>query len=133
VARRASGEAGRDRISAAFRRPSGRAGRSDTALDTALEPIGRLRVTASSHTRAFIVEVMGRNCGYLALMAGVTGGAESIVLPEEPTDPEQLAAEIRKSYARRKSHALIIVAEGARYNADACATFASTPGGWVSS
>ncbi len=92
-----------------------------TALDTALEAIDRLRVTASSHKRAFIVEVMGRNCGYLALMAGITGGAEAIVLPEEPTDPEVLADEIRRSYARGKSHALIVVAEGARYNADACA------------
>jgi 6-phosphofructokinase 1 len=94
-----------------------------TALDTALEAIDRLRVTASSHKRAFIVEVMGRNCGYLALMAGIAGGAEAIVLPEEPTDPEELAAEIRRSYARGKSHALIIVAEGARYNADACARY----------
>jgi 6-phosphofructokinase 1 len=94
-----------------------------TALDTALEAIDRLRVTASSHKRAFVVEVMGRNCGYLALMAGIAGGAEAIVLPEEPTDPEELAAEIGRSYARGKSHALIIVAEGARYNADACARY----------
>jgi 6-phosphofructokinase 1 len=94
-----------------------------TALDTALEAIDRLRVTASSHKRAFIVEVMGRNCGYLALMAGIAGGAEAIVLPEEPSDPETLADEIRRSYARGKSHALIVVAEGARYNADACAHY----------
>jgi len=92
-----------------------------TALDTALEAIDRLRVTASSHKRAFIVEVMGRNCGYLALMAGIAGGAEAIVLPEEPSDPEALAEEIRSSHARGKRHALIVVAEGARYNADACA------------
>lgn len=94
-----------------------------TALDTALEAIDRLRVTASSHKRAFIVEVMGRNCGYLALMAGIAGGAEAIVLPEEPSDPEALAEEIRRSYARGKRHALIVVAEGARYNADACAHY----------
>ncbi len=91
-----------------------------TALDTALEAIDRLRVTASSHKRAFLVEVMGRNSGYLALMAGIAGGAEAIVLPEEPTDPEQLAGEIRRSYARGKSHAIVVVAEGARYNAEAC-------------
>ncbi len=54
----------------------------DTALDVALEAIDRLKVTASSHQRAFLVEVMGRNCGYLALMAGIAGGAEAIVLPE---------------------------------------------------
>ncbi|HYX74620.1 MAG TPA: ATP-dependent 6-phosphofructokinase [Steroidobacteraceae bacterium] len=94
-----------------------------TALDTALEAIDRLRVTASSHKRAFIVEVMGRNCGYLALMAGIAGGAEAIVLPEQPSEPEALADEIRRSYARGKSHALIVVAEGARYNADACAHY----------
>ena len=94
-----------------------------TALDTALEALDRLRVTASSHKRAFIVEVMGRNCGYLALMAGIAGGAEAIVLPAEPNDPEAIAQEIRRSYARGKRHALIVVAEGARYNADACAHY----------
>ena len=91
-----------------------------TALETALEAIDRLRVTASSHKRAFIVEVMGRNCGYLALMAGIAGGAEAIVLPEEPLEPEALADEIRRSYARGKSHAIVIVAEGASYNAEGC-------------
>jgi 6-phosphofructokinase 1 len=96
-----------------------------TALDTALAAIDRLRVTASSHKRAFIVEVMGRNCGYLALMAGIAGGAEAIVLPEEPLGPEALADEIRRSYARKKSHAIIVVAEGARYNADGCARYFS--------
>ena len=54
----------------------------DTALNIALEAIDRLRVTASSHKRAFLVEVMGRNCGYLALMAGIAGGADSVVIPE---------------------------------------------------
>ncbi|HXW75501.1 MAG TPA: ATP-dependent 6-phosphofructokinase [Steroidobacteraceae bacterium] len=94
-----------------------------TALDTALEAIDRLRVTASAHRRAFVVEVMGRDSGYLALMAGITGGAEAIVLPEEATDAEELAAEIRRSYARGKSHAIVVVAEGARYNADGCARY----------
>jgi 6-phosphofructokinase 1 len=94
-----------------------------TALDTALEAIDRLRVTASAHRRAFVVEVMGRDSGYLALMAGIAGGAEAIVVPEEPTDAEQLASEIRRSYARGKSHAILVVAEGARYNADGCARY----------
>jgi len=94
-----------------------------TALDTALEAIDRLRVTASAHRRAFVVEVMGRDSGYLALMAGITGGAEAIVLPEEATDAEELAGEIRRSYARGKSHAIVVVAEGARYNADGCARY----------
>lgn len=94
-----------------------------TALDTALEAIDRLRVTASAHHRAFVVEVMGRDSGYLALMAGITGGAEAIVLPEEATDAKELAGEIRRSYARGKSHAIVVVAEGARYNADGCARY----------
>lgn len=99
---------------------------STTALDTALEAIDRLRVTASSHRRAFLVEVMGRHSGYLALMAGVTGGAEAIVLPEEPLEPQALAEEIRNSYARGKSHAIIVVAEGARYDADGCMRYFDT-------
>jgi 6-phosphofructokinase 1 len=89
----------------------------DTALDVALEAIDRLKVTASSHQRAFLVEVMGRDCGYLALMAGIAGGAEAIILPEIETDPEAVAAELRAAYERGKSHALVVVAEGARYNA----------------
>jgi len=56
-------------------------------VNTALEAVDRIRVTASSHERAFLIEVMGRNCGYLALVAGVAGGAEAIVLPEVETDP----------------------------------------------
>jgi 6-phosphofructokinase 1 len=91
----------------------------DTALNVVLEAIDRLKVTASSHQRAFLVEVMGRECGYLALMAGITGGAEAIVVPEVETDPDDVAAELRAAYERGKAHALIVVAEGARYNARA--------------
>ena len=54
----------------------------DTALNVALEAIDRIKVTASSHERAFIVEVMGRECGYLAMMAGLAGGADVIIIPE---------------------------------------------------
>jgi len=89
----------------------------DTALNIALEAIDRLKVTASSHQRAFLVEVMGRNCGYLALMASIAGGAESVVIPEVEADPEILAGELHSAYARGKPHALIVVAEGAKYNA----------------
>ncbi len=91
----------------------------DTALNIALEAIDRLKVTASSHQRAFLIEVMGRNCGYLALMSGIAGGAEAVCIPEVETDPEALAEELRDSYSRGKSHAVIVVAEGATYNADA--------------
>jgi 6-phosphofructokinase 1 len=89
----------------------------DTALNIALESIDRLKVTASSHRRAFLVEVMGRNCGYLALMAGIAGGAESVVIPEAEVEPEVIVQDIQSAYARGKAHALVIVAEGARNNA----------------
>ncbi len=89
----------------------------DTALNIALEAIDRLKTTASSHQRAFLVEVMGRDCGYLALMSGIAGGAEAIAIPEFETDPEQVADVIRNAYKRGKAHALGVVAEGAKYNA----------------
>ena len=89
----------------------------DTALNIALEAIDRLKVTASSHKRAFLVEVMGRNCGYLALMAGIAGGAESVVIPEAEVEPEIIARDIQSAYDRGKAHALVVVAEGARNNA----------------
>jgi 6-phosphofructokinase 1 len=89
----------------------------DTALNVALEAIDRLKVTASSHNRAFLLEVMGRNCGYLALMAAIAGGAEALVIPEIETDPENLAVELLDAYERGKAHAIVVVAEGAKYNA----------------
>jgi 6-phosphofructokinase 1 len=90
----------------------------DTALNIALEAIDRLKVTASSHQRAFLIEVMGRHCGYLALMAGIAGGAEAIIIPERDLEPEAVAAELRSAYERGKAHALVVVAEGARHNAE---------------
>lgn len=90
-----------------------------TAVDIALESIDRLRVTASSMKRAFLVEVMGRNCGFLALTAGIAGGAEVIAIPEAPLEPSQIAEEIHGAYARGKSHAIVVVAEGSKHNADA--------------
>jgi 6-phosphofructokinase 1 len=95
----------------------------DTALNVALESIDRLKVTASSHRRAFLVEVMGRNCGYLALIAGICGGAEVTVIPEVETDPEEVARELRAAYERGKAHAIAVVAEGARYNAQALSAY----------
>lgn len=91
----------------------------DTALNIALEAIDRLKVTASSHERAFLIEVMGRDCGYLALMSGIAGGAEVIVIPEIETHPEEVAAAIRHAYELGKAHAMVVVAEGAKYNAQA--------------
>lgn len=89
----------------------------DTALNIVVESIDRLRTTASSHRRAFLVETMGRDCGYLALHAGLAGGAEAIVIPERELEPEEVGARIRDAHRRRKTHAIIVVAEGARSNA----------------
>jgi len=90
----------------------------DTALNVALNAIDNLKVTASSHRRALLVEVMGRKCGYLALMAGIAGGAEAIVIPEVEVVPEQLAERIQDVYERGKPHAIVVVAEGSTYNAE---------------
>ena len=90
----------------------------DTALNIALEAIDRLKVTASSHQRGLLVEVMGWDCGYLALMAGITGGAEAVVIPERETTPEDIAEVFHNAYMRGKEHALVVVAEGARCNAE---------------
>lgn len=95
----------------------------DTALNIALEAIDRLKVTASSHQRAFLIEVMGRNCGYIALMSGIAGGAEYILIPEIETDPEEVAESLRLAYEHGKAHAIIVVAEGAKYNAEALTKF----------
>ncbi|HSN14206.1 MAG TPA: 6-phosphofructokinase [Anaeromyxobacteraceae bacterium] len=89
----------------------------DTALDIALESIDRLRTTASSHRRAFLVEVMGRDCGYLALMAGIAGGAEAIVIPERELTYEEIAHAIRAAHLRGKTHGLVVVAEGVKFGA----------------
>jgi len=94
-----------------------------TAIDVALEAIDRLKVTGASHQRAFLVEVMGRKCGYLALMAGLAGGADSIVIPEQEADPERVAEDLRGAYASGKAHAIVVVAEGARNNAERMVEF----------
>lgn len=86
----------------------------DTALNVALEALDRLRVTAASHRRVFLVEVMGRDSGYLAVMAGIAGGAELVVTPEVEMDADEVIAEIRELRERGKPHAIVVVAEGAR-------------------
>ena len=89
----------------------------DSAINVALEAIDRLRVTAESHGRAFLVETMGRSCGYVALMAGIAGGAEVICLPEYETPPEEVAAQLLAARERGKHQAMVVVAEGAKHNA----------------
>lgn len=104
----------------------------DTALNIALEAIDRLKITASSHRRGFLIETMGRDHGYLALMAGLAGGAELVVIPERDIDPEDVARVIKDAYKKGKKHAIIVVAEGAKYNAsrlsDYCAFHAERLG-----
>ncbi|MDA1118461.1 MAG: ATP-dependent 6-phosphofructokinase [Proteobacteria bacterium] len=88
---------------------------ADTAINVTLEAIDRLRTTASSHHRAFVVETMGRNCGYIALMAGIGGGAEVIAIPESEVEASEVAERLRAAYRRGKTHALVVVAEGAKH------------------
>jgi 6-phosphofructokinase 1 len=97
----------------------------DTALNIALEAIDRIKVTAASHQRVFLVEVMGRDSGYLALVSGIAGGAELIVIPEVEDDPARMADQLLGAYQRGHAHAIAVVAEGARYDADAFSNYIS--------
>ncbi len=86
----------------------------DTALNTIQDAVDKLRDTASSHHRAFVVETMGRDCDYLALMGGVTSGAEIVVAPGKDIEISEIASEIEDAYIRGKNHCIIMVAEGAK-------------------
>ncbi len=87
----------------------------DTALNTILDAIDKLRDTATSHNRCFLIEVMGRNCGYLALMGGILGGAEIVVTPEREIPMDEVGRSLEDAYIRGKTHAIAVVAEGAPY------------------
>lgn len=89
----------------------------DTALNTIVDAIDKLRDTASSHNRAFLVETMGRHCGYLAVQAGIVTGAEMVIIPEIETPFEEIAAAVDDAYKRGKAHCIIVVAEGSKQNA----------------
>lgn len=84
----------------------------DTALNTVIDAIDKIRDTASSHERTFIVEVMGRHAGDLALWSGLAGGAETILIPEAPYDMNKIASKLKRSQERGKKHSIIVVAEG---------------------
>ena len=86
----------------------------DTALNTIMDAIGRVKDTASSHHRAFLIETMGHNSGYLALVGGLVSGAELALIPERPMQPEAVATVIERAYRLGKEHCIIIVAEGWR-------------------
>lgn len=85
----------------------------DTALHVATEAIDRLHTTAESHHRILVVEVMGRNAGWIALHAGVAGGADVILIPELPFDIEEVCRLIRRRHARGRPFSIVVVAEGA--------------------
>ncbi|MES2574793.1 MAG: 6-phosphofructokinase [Bacteroidota bacterium] len=84
----------------------------DTALNTVVECIDKIRDTASSHNRLFFVEVMGRDAGHIALNAGIAGGAEEILIPEEDLGLDRLLDSLRKSKAAGKSSSIVVIAEG---------------------
>jgi len=85
----------------------------DTALNTILDAMDKIKDTAAAHRRAFIIEVMGRRHGYLALTAGIAGGAEMIVLPNTEIDRDFVVEEVRSAFMRGKPHFIIVAAEGA--------------------
>ncbi|MEJ2147956.1 MAG: 6-phosphofructokinase [Chloroflexota bacterium] len=95
----------------------------DTALNTILESIDRLRDTASSHERVFLVETMGRSCGYLATVAGVVSGAEMVLIPEQEVSLDELDEVIEAAYMKGHSHAMVLVAEGANLSCHEIETF----------
>jgi 6-phosphofructokinase 1 len=84
----------------------------DTALNTALDAIDRIRDTASSHERIFLVEVMGRHSGFIALAVGTAGGAEEIFVPEVSTDLDECCARLVEANRRGKAMSILVVAEG---------------------
>ena len=85
---------------------------TDTAMNTIMNAVDKLRDAASSHQRVILIETMGRNCGYLAVMAGISCGAELVLIPEVPVTIEEVAKTIADAYRRGKTHAIIINAEG---------------------
>jgi len=87
----------------------------DTALNTAMECIDKLHTTAESHHRVIVVEVMGRHAGWLAIEAGLAGGADVILIPEIVIDIDEVCAVINKRHKRGKTFSIIVVAEGAKF------------------
>ncbi len=85
----------------------------DTAANTIIDAMNKLRDTASAHRRVIVLEVMGRNSGWLAMVAGISGGAEYILVPEEPFDLDEICENMKADYERGKRYVLMVVAEGA--------------------
>jgi len=88
----------------------------DTAVSIVTEAIDRLHTTAESHRRVMVVEVMGRHAGWIATVAGIAGGADDILIPEEPFDMDEICDRLKKRYDRGKKFSIVVVSEGARPN-----------------
>ncbi len=84
----------------------------DTAINTAMEAIDKIKDTANAHDRLFFIEVMGRDAGFIALSAGVAVGAEAVLIPESPTDINTLVALLKENYNKKKTSNIVVVAEG---------------------
>ena len=84
----------------------------DTAVTIATEAIDRLHTTAESHNRVMVVEVMGRHAGWIAVTSGIAGGADVILIPEQPVDFEEVAHGIRSRHARGKNFSIVVISEG---------------------
>ena len=90
----------------------------DTAANTIVDAINKLRDTASAHRRIIVIEVMGHRSGWLAMTAGIAGGAEYVLVPEVKYDIDEICDDIKESYARGKRYSIIVVAEGAGSGVD---------------
>ncbi|HUM47208.1 MAG TPA: 6-phosphofructokinase [Chitinophagales bacterium] len=84
----------------------------DTAINTAMEAIDKIRDTADSHNRLFFIEVMGRDAGFIAMRSGIATGAEAILIPESPLSIDQLIAKLERGWQRKKSSGIVVIAEG---------------------
>lgn len=93
----------------------------DTAVNTALDSIDRIRDTSEAHERVFVIEVMGREAGFIAMESGLAGGAEAVLVPELPVNMDELCESVRRWQADGKKSCIIVVAEGAASGADVAA------------
>src|SRR5690349_15969445 len=89
----------------------------DTAVNIVTEAIDRVHTTAEAHNRVMVVEVMGRDAGWIAMYSGIAGGADVILIPEEPFDVDKVAAKIRMRHGRGRYFSIVVVAEGAKFAA----------------
>jgi 6-phosphofructokinase 1 len=90
----------------------------DTAVGIATEAIDRVHTTAEAHNRVMVVEVMGRDSGWIAIYSGIAGGADVILIPERPFDIDDIAESLRRRHARGRYFSIVVVAEGARFSSE---------------